>query len=188
MQTATPQDDSLAAQTKLALRRLASSVAVVTCRDGQRAPRHDGDCGQRHEHAAAVDDRLRQSVGRYFTRPSARRRASRSTFFTAARSRSRWDAAARPAARIVSGSATWGEEGGVPVLDRLRRRASSAPRKQGSTTDRTRYSSDVSRPSAFTATIDPLIYVDGQYTCLPPDAVATCALQMEIEMMRQIAM
>ena len=28
-------NDPLAAQTKLALRRLASSVAVVTCRDGQ---------------------------------------------------------------------------------------------------------------------------------------------------------
>jgi flavin reductase (DIM6/NTAB) family NADH-FMN oxidoreductase RutF len=34
MQTATPQEQSLAARTRLALRRLASSVAVVTCRDG----------------------------------------------------------------------------------------------------------------------------------------------------------
>jgi len=34
---ATPLEDDLAAQTKLALRRLASAVAVVTCRkEGQR--------------------------------------------------------------------------------------------------------------------------------------------------------
>src|SRR5258705_12703143 len=35
MQAAIPLNDQLAAQTKLALRRLASAVAVVTCRDGQ---------------------------------------------------------------------------------------------------------------------------------------------------------
>src|ERR1700752_2147688 len=35
MQTATQQDASLPADTKLALRRLASSVMVVTCRDGE---------------------------------------------------------------------------------------------------------------------------------------------------------
>ena len=35
MQAAIPLNDPLAAQTKLALRRLASSVAVVTCRDGE---------------------------------------------------------------------------------------------------------------------------------------------------------
>ena len=36
--------------------------------------------------------------------------------------------------------------------------------------------------------IDPLIYVDGKYTCLPPDAVPASALQTEIELMRQLAM
>src|SRR5258705_9009393 len=35
MQAAIPLNDQLAAQTKLALRRLASAVAVVTCHDGQ---------------------------------------------------------------------------------------------------------------------------------------------------------
>src|SRR6266436_3784757 len=35
MPTAIPPDDPLAAETKLALRRLASAVAVVTCRDGE---------------------------------------------------------------------------------------------------------------------------------------------------------
>ena len=35
--------------------------------------------------------------------------------------------------------------------------------------------------------VDPLIYVDGKYTCLPPDAVAVSALQSEIEMLRQLA-
>src|SRR5437868_8324021 len=34
MQAAIPPDDTLAVQTRLALRRLASSVAVVTCHDG----------------------------------------------------------------------------------------------------------------------------------------------------------
>src|SRR3954468_16356533 len=35
MQAAIPLNDQIAAQTKLALRRLASAVAVVTCRDEQ---------------------------------------------------------------------------------------------------------------------------------------------------------
>src|SRR5437868_7989523 len=35
MQAAIPPDDTLAVQTRLALRRLASSVAIVTCRDGE---------------------------------------------------------------------------------------------------------------------------------------------------------
>src|SRR6266700_893056 len=35
MPAAVPLNEQLAAQTKLALRRLASAVAVVTCRDGQ---------------------------------------------------------------------------------------------------------------------------------------------------------
>src|SRR5439155_4380598 len=35
MPAAIPPSDPLAAQTKLALRRLASAVAVLTCRDGQ---------------------------------------------------------------------------------------------------------------------------------------------------------
>jgi flavin reductase (DIM6/NTAB) family NADH-FMN oxidoreductase RutF len=35
MPTAIPSEEGLAAQTKLALRRLASAVAVVTCRDGE---------------------------------------------------------------------------------------------------------------------------------------------------------
>src|SRR5712691_5989802 len=35
MQAAPPLNDLLASETKLALRRLASAVAVVTCRDGQ---------------------------------------------------------------------------------------------------------------------------------------------------------
>src|SRR5438105_4315727 len=35
MPAAVPLNDQLAVQTKLALRRLASAVAVVTCRDGQ---------------------------------------------------------------------------------------------------------------------------------------------------------
>jgi hypothetical protein len=36
MPAAVPLNEELAAQTKLALRRLASAVAVVTCRDGER--------------------------------------------------------------------------------------------------------------------------------------------------------
>ena len=35
MQAAITPNEQLAAQTKLALRRLASAVAVVSCRDGQ---------------------------------------------------------------------------------------------------------------------------------------------------------
>ena len=47
---ATPLEDDLAAQTKLALRRLASAVAIVTCRKDD-----DGDRRQCHEHATALD-------------------------------------------------------------------------------------------------------------------------------------
>ena len=37
-------------------------------------------------------------------------------------------------------------------------------------------------------TVDPLIYVDGKYTCLPPDAMPASTLQTEIEILRQLAM
>ena len=36
--------------------------------------------------------------------------------------------------------------------------------------------------------VDPLIYVDGKYTCLPVDATPASALQTEIEFLRQLAM
>ena len=36
--------------------------------------------------------------------------------------------------------------------------------------------------------VDPLIYVDGKYTCLPVDATPASALQTEIEILRQLAM
>ena len=60
MRVAIAPNEQLAAQTKLALRRLASAVAVVSCRRRANASCHDGNRGQRHEHAATFD-RLRQS-------------------------------------------------------------------------------------------------------------------------------
>ena len=38
------------------------------------------------------------------------------------------------------------------------------------------------------ATVDPLIYVDGQYTGLPADEFSASAVQSQMEMLRQLAM
>ncbi len=180
-------DDPLAAQTKLALRRLASSVAVVTCRDGET----------RHAMTATAVNAMSMQP------PSMIVCINRSTGFHAAISRARNFAInilnrkqveistgcggdARGEDRFGLGG--WGEENGVPVLDRTRRPASSAPRNIGF--DYGSHTIFLGRVTSvgIHGEVDPLIYVDGKYTCLPPDAVAVSALQTEIEILRQLAM
>lgn len=186
MQTATPQDDSLAAQTRLALRRLASSVAVVTCHDGRA----------RHAMTATAVNAMSMQP------PSMIVCVNRAALFHAAISeatsfainilhRSQIDISmgcggkARGEERF--GFGTWGEDGGVPVL------ANSQARIVCANDARFDYGSHTIFIGRVTSigmhgTIDPLIYVDGHYTCLPPDQSVATVAQVEIEMLRQIAM
>ena len=57
------QSEQLMANAKLALRRLASSVSVVTCRHDGTELRNDCNRGQRAQHGAAVNAGMRQSIG-----------------------------------------------------------------------------------------------------------------------------
>src|SRR5262245_7599854 len=115
MQAAAPLNDQLAAQTKLALRRLASAVAVVTCRDGET----------RHAMTATAVNAMSMQP------PSMIVCVNRSTAFHAAISRAENFAVnilhrsqeqisvgcggqARGEGRFDFGG--WSEESGVPVL------------------------------------------------------------------------
>jgi flavin reductase (DIM6/NTAB) family NADH-FMN oxidoreductase RutF len=141
MPTAIPPDDRLAAQTKLALRRLASAVAVVTCRDDRT----------RHAMTATAVNAMSMQP------PSMIVCVNRSSSFHAAVSRAdsfainilhrdqvqiSMGAAATSVARIVS-TRLPGMRKMVCLFSRTRRRALSAPNKIGSTTARTRFSSGV---------------------------------------------
>jgi hypothetical protein len=132
-----PAHEQLAAHTRLALRRLASAVAVVTCRDGQT----------RHAMTATAVNAMSMQppsmivcVNRSsaFMRRSAAPTVSRSTSCTAARRTFQPVAAARLAAKIVSISAD-GAKNMVCRFSMMRKRISSAPRKTGSTTAPTQF-------------------------------------------------
>src|SRR6266576_2275494 len=176
-----PLNDPLAAQTKLALRRLASAVAVVTCRDGET----------RHAMTATAVNAMSMQP------PSMIVCVNRSSSFHAAVSRAdnfAINILHRDQVQISMGcggkvrgedrfySAAWEEENGVPVLPDAQ--ASIVCAKQ----DRFDYGSHTIFLGRVTSVgihgeVDPLIYVDGKYTCLPPDAIAVSALQTEIEML-----
>ena len=167
MPTAISPEDRLAAQTKLALRRLASAVAVVTCRDGET----------RHAMTATAVN------GMSMQPPSMIVCVNRSSSFHAAVSRA--DSFAinilhRGQAQISMGcggkvrgedrfhSAAWDEENGVPILPDAQARIVCA--KQ----DRFDYGSHTIFLGRVTSVgihgeVDPLIYVDGYYTGLAAD-------------------
>jgi len=186
MPAAIPLNDPLAAQTKLALRRLASAVAVVTCRDG--ATRHAMT-------ATAVNAMSMQP-------PSMIACVNRSAGFHAAISR-----AGHFAINILNrsqveismgcggnvrgedrfGFGGWSEENGVPVLPDAQARIVCAQEAQLDYGSHTIFIGRVTSVGIH-GEVDPLIYVDGKYTCLPPDAIAVSALQTEIEILRQLAM
>jgi flavin reductase (DIM6/NTAB) family NADH-FMN oxidoreductase RutF len=186
MPAAIPLNDPLAAQTKLALRRLASAVAVVTCRDG--ATRHAMT-------ATAVNAMSMQP-------PSMVACVNRSAGFHAAISR-----AGHFAINILNrsqveismgcggnvcgedrfGFGGWSEENGVPVLPDAQARIVCAQEAQLDYGSHTIFIGRVTSVGIH-GEVDPLIYVDGKYTCLPPDAIAVSALQTEIEILRQLAM
>jgi flavin reductase (DIM6/NTAB) family NADH-FMN oxidoreductase RutF len=185
MPAAIPQNDPLAAQTKLALRRLASAVAVVTCRAG--ATRHAMT-------ATAVSAMSMQP-------PSMIVCVNRSSAFHAAISgagdfainilnRSQVDISmgcggnARGEDRFGLGE--WGEENGVPVLPDAQARIVCAKEGRFDYGSHTIFLGRVTSVGVH-GEVDPLIYVDGKYTCLPPDAIAMSALQTEIELLSQLA-
>src|SRR5712691_1155406 len=186
MPAAVPPNEQLAAQTKLALRRLASAVAVVTCRDGQT----------RHAMTATAVNAMSMQP------PSMIVCVNRSTAFHAAISRASGfainilhrsqveiskECGGKAHGEDRFGFGAWGEENGVPVLPDAQARIVCAKE------DRFNYGSHTIFIGRVTSIgihgeVDPLIYVDGKYTCLPPDAIAMSALQTEIEMLRQLAM
>ena len=186
MQVAVPLNDQLAAQTKLALRRLASAVAVVTCRDGQA----------RHAMTATAVNAMSMQP------PSMIVCVNRASAFHAAISRADRFAInilhrnqveismgcggkARGEDRFDYGD--WGEETGVPVLTDAQARVVCAKEAKLDYGSHTIFIGRVTSVGVY-GDVDPLIYVDGKYTCLPVDAVPASALQTEIEILRQLAM
>ena len=186
MPAAVALNDQIAAQTKLALRRLASSVAVVTCRDGQT----------RHAMTATAVNAMSMQP------PSMIVCVNRATAFHAAISRAGNFAInilhrnqveismgcggkARGEDRFDYGD--WGEETGVPVLTDAQARVVCAKEAKFDYGSHTIFIGRVTSIGIY-GEVDPLIYVDGKYTCLPPDAIAVSVLQTEIEILRQLAM
>jgi flavin reductase (DIM6/NTAB) family NADH-FMN oxidoreductase RutF len=181
-----PLNDPLAAQTKLALRRLASAVAVVTCRDGET----------RHAMTATAVSAMSMQP------PSMIVCVNRSTGFHAGLSRARDFAINILHRRQVEISAGcggnargedrfglggWSEENGVPVLPDAQARIVCSKEHRFDYGSHTIFLGRVTSVGIH-GEVDPLIYVDGKYTCLPPDAIAVSALQTEIEILRQLAM
>jgi flavin reductase (DIM6/NTAB) family NADH-FMN oxidoreductase RutF len=186
MQAAVPLNDRLAAQTRLALRRLASAVAVVSCREGQT----------RHAMTATAVNAMSMDP------PSMIVCVNRATTFHGAIS-----AAASFAINILHrsqieismgcggkargedrfGHGAWGEDAEVPVLTDAQ--ACVVCSKEASF-DYGSHTIFIGRVTSvgINGEVDPLIYVDGKYTCLPPDAMPASALQTEIEILRQLAM
>jgi flavin reductase (DIM6/NTAB) family NADH-FMN oxidoreductase RutF len=183
MPTASPSDEHLATQTKLALRRLASAVAVVTCRDGER----------RHAMTATAVNAMSMQP------PSMIVCVNRSSTFHAAISRADKFAINilhRGQVQISMGcggkargedrfhSAAWGEESGVPILPDAQ--ASIVCAKQ----DRFDYGSHTIFLGRVTSVgihgeVDPLIYVDGHYAGIPADEVSA-PLRSQVEMLCQL--
>ena len=186
MQTAITSNEQLAAQTRLALRRLASAVAVVSCRDGQT----------RHAMTATAVNAMSMDP------PSMIVCVNRATTFHGAIS-----AATRFAINILHrsqieisigcggktrgedrfGDGAWGEEAEVPILTDAQARVVCTKEARFDYGSHTIFIGRVASVGIY-GEVDPLIYVDGKYTCLPPDTVAVSALQTEIEILRQLAM
>lgn len=184
VQTATPQDQSLAAATRLALRRLASSVAVVTCRNGAR-----------HAMTATAVNAMSMDP------PSMIVCVNRSAAFHGAIGGSAHFAinilhrdqvdismgcGGRAKGEDRFGLGAWSEQDGIPVLTDAQAHvvcANEARFEYGS------HTIFVGRVIAvgMHGEIDPLIYVDGHYTCLPAGQVVASQPQKEIEMSRQLA-
>ena len=186
MQATITLNEQLAVQTKLALRRLASAVAVVSCRDGET----------RHAMTATAVNAMSMQP------PSMIVCVNRATTFHGAIS-----AATRFAINILHrsqidismecggqargedrfGQGAWGEEAEVPILTDAQARIVCTKEAKFDYGSHTIFIGRVTSVGIY-GEVDPLIYVDGKYTCLPADAMPASALQTEIEIMRQLAM
>jgi flavin reductase (DIM6/NTAB) family NADH-FMN oxidoreductase RutF len=176
-----PLQNQLAAQTKLALRRLASAVAVVTCQDG--ATRHAMT-------ATAVNAMSMQP-------PSMIVCVNRASAFHAAIGRTESFAINilnRGQERISTGCGGrlrgedrfgiggWSEENGVPVLPDAQARIVCVKDDRFDYGSHTIFVGRVISVGMHGA-VDPLIYVDGQYTGLPVDEPVAPPGQSQIEML-----
>ena len=186
MPAAITPNEQLAAQTKLALRRLASAVAVVSCRYGQT----------RHAMTATAVNAMSMDP------PSMIVCVNRATTFHGAIS-----AATRFAINILHrnqieismgcggktrgddrfGQGAWGEEAEVPILTDAQACVVCTKEAKFDYGSHTIFIGRVMSIGIY-GEVDPLIYVDGRYTCLPPDAIPASTLQTEIEMLRQLVM
>jgi flavin reductase (DIM6/NTAB) family NADH-FMN oxidoreductase RutF len=186
MQAAIPLNDQLAAQTKLALRRLASAVAVVTCRDGQR----------RHAMTATAVNAMSMQP------PAMIVCVNRSTAFYAAISRASdfainilhrsqvqisMGCGGSVRAEDRFGLGGWNEENGVPVLSDAQAWIVCAKEDRFDYGSHTIFLGRVTSVGIHGA-VDPLIYVDGHYTGLPADEFSAPPVLSEIEVLYQLAM
>jgi flavin reductase (DIM6/NTAB) family NADH-FMN oxidoreductase RutF len=181
MQAAVPLNEELAAQTKLALRRLASAVAVVTCRDG----------GTRHAMTATAVNAMSMQP------PSMIVCVNRSSTFHAAISRAGnfainilhrgQEQISKGCGGTVRGEERfglggWSEDGGVPVLPDAQARIVCAMEDRFDYGSHTIFLGRVTSVGIHGA-VDPLIYVDGHYTGLPADEPFAPPGQSRIEML-----
>lgn len=180
MPAAVHPNEQLAAQTKLALRRLASAVAVVTCRDGQT----------RHAMTATAVNAMSMQP------PSMIACVNRSSAFHAAISHAENFAINilhRSQVQISMGCGgnvrgedrfgfgRWSEEDGVPVLPDAQARIVCAKEHRFDYGSHTIFLGRVTSVGVHGA-VDPLIYVDGRYTGLPAEEFAA-PVQSQIAML-----
>lgn len=163
-------DEPLVARTKLALRRLASAVAVVTCRDG----------GRRHAMTATAVNAMSMEP------PSMLVCVNRAAAFHTAISGAHEFAInilhrdQVPVSMACGGKAhgeerfgcgEWGEEGGAPILAQAQARIVCATEARFDYGSHTIFIGRVVSVGIHGA-LDPLIYVDGRYAGLPDEALS----------------
>jgi flavin reductase (DIM6/NTAB) family NADH-FMN oxidoreductase RutF len=164
------QDDPLAARTRLALRRLASAVAVVTCRDA----------GRRHAMTATAVNAMSMQP------PSMLVCVNRAAAFHAAISRAgefainilhrdqvrvSMECGGKAHGEDRFGCGDWGEENGAPVLAQAQARIVCAREARFDYGSHTIFIGRVTSVGIH-GEVDPLIYVDGRYAALPDEALS----------------
>jgi flavin reductase (DIM6/NTAB) family NADH-FMN oxidoreductase RutF len=85
------------------------------------------------------------------------------------------------------GHGAWGEEAEVPILTDAQARVVCSKEATFDYGSHTIFIGCVTSVG-ISGEVDPLIYVDGKYTCLPAGATPASTLQTEIEILRQLAM
>ena len=185
MQAPITPNEQLAAKTKLASRRLASAVAVVSCRDGRT----------RHAMTATAVNAMSMqppSMIVCVNRATSFYKAisSATTFAINILHRSQIEISmgcgGQASGEDRFGYGAWEEETCVPILTDAQAHVVCAKEAKF---DYGSHAIFIGRVTAvgIHGEVDPLIYVDGKYTCLPPDATPASALQTEIEILRQLA-